>query len=285
MYQGLNCMDPVNSTVWQFLTDDFWNSFISSSIDVIWIWLLFIIIWFCVVSKWWWDLVNSLLSSTVWINQIATFYKQKTEIRVATDITINKTIPPITLLWSTVWLNQIATFYKQKAEICVATDITIQNNKFWGMPCSWVPLGCSMNSFFSISSSVLNVMAHYPMWTTSANNADLLSGLPCSIRVCRPASFHLLSAVSLRFHCTILVGGSPKCMCKHVTSQRSESVCPRGNPRGHPVINWSKKIFRMQRSKYIVLYKTVWYIVYLNCVPNLFVPKFENVPRSYSSMS
>jgi hypothetical protein len=127
MYQGLNCMDPVNSTVWQFLTDDFWNCFISSSIDVIWIWLLFILIWFCAVSKWWWDLVNSLLSSKVWINQIATFYKQKTEIHVATDITMKKTIPPITLLWSTVWLNQIATFYKQKAEICVATDITIQN--------------------------------------------------------------------------------------------------------------------------------------------------------------
>jgi hypothetical protein len=62
---------------------------------------------------------------------MATFYKQKTEIRVATDITINKTIPPIILLSSTVvFLNQIATFYKQKTEIRQATNITIQNNKF-----------------------------------------------------------------------------------------------------------------------------------------------------------
>jgi hypothetical protein len=34
-----------------------------------------------------------------------------------------------------------------------------------------------MNCFFSISSSVLNLMAHYPMGTTSANHADLLQYL------------------------------------------------------------------------------------------------------------
>jgi hypothetical protein len=49
------------------------------------------------------------------------------------------------------------------------------------MPCSWVPSGCSMNSFFSISSPVLNLMAHYPMGTTSANHADLLYFLAPSI--------------------------------------------------------------------------------------------------------
>jgi hypothetical protein len=49
---------------------------------------------------------------------------------------------------------------------------------FLYMPsCSWVPLGCSMNSFFSIPSSVLNLMAHYPMGTTSGNHADLLQYL------------------------------------------------------------------------------------------------------------
>jgi hypothetical protein len=37
--------------------------FLSASIDVISIWLLFILIWFCVVLKWWWDLVNCM----VWI--------------------------------------------------------------------------------------------------------------------------------------------------------------------------------------------------------------------------
>jgi hypothetical protein len=65
-----NWLDPVNSAVWQFLTDDCWNCFMwllkmfySSSIDVISIWLLFVLIWFCVVSKWWWDLVNCM----VWI--------------------------------------------------------------------------------------------------------------------------------------------------------------------------------------------------------------------------
>jgi uncharacterized membrane protein YbhN (UPF0104 family) len=61
---------------------------------------------------------------------MATFYKQKTEIRVATDITINKTIPPITLLSSTVvFLNQIATFYKQKTEIRVVTNITANSKQ------------------------------------------------------------------------------------------------------------------------------------------------------------
>jgi hypothetical protein len=62
--RGQNCLDPVNSAVWQFLMmDACWNCFISSSIDVILIWLLFILIWFHVVSKWWWDLVNCM----VWI--------------------------------------------------------------------------------------------------------------------------------------------------------------------------------------------------------------------------
>jgi hypothetical protein len=38
-----------------------------------------------------------------------------------------------------------------------------------------------MNSFFSISSPVLNPMAHYPMGTTSANHADLLYFLALSV--------------------------------------------------------------------------------------------------------
>jgi hypothetical protein len=63
MYEGSNCLDPLNSAVWQFLTDNCWNCIISFSTDVISIWLLFILIWFCVVSKWWWDLVNCM----VWI--------------------------------------------------------------------------------------------------------------------------------------------------------------------------------------------------------------------------
>jgi hypothetical protein len=61
MYYGSNCLDPLNSAVWQFLTDHCWNWFISFCIVVILIWLLFILIWFCVVSKWWWDLVNYMV--------------------------------------------------------------------------------------------------------------------------------------------------------------------------------------------------------------------------------
>jgi hypothetical protein len=69
--------DLVNCMVWMFLLydgfnqicklsvycliDECWNCFISSSIDVISIWLLFILIWFCVVSKRWWDLVNCMV--------------------------------------------------------------------------------------------------------------------------------------------------------------------------------------------------------------------------------
>jgi hypothetical protein len=49
--------------------DDCWNCCISSSIDVILIWLLFILIWFRVVFKWWWDLVHCMVCiflATVW---------------------------------------------------------------------------------------------------------------------------------------------------------------------------------------------------------------------------
>jgi hypothetical protein len=63
MYWVSNCLDPLNSAVWQLLTNDScWDCcFISSSIDVIWIWLLFILIWVCDVLKWGWDLVNCIV--------------------------------------------------------------------------------------------------------------------------------------------------------------------------------------------------------------------------------
>jgi hypothetical protein len=59
------------------------------------------------------------------------------------------------------------------------------------MPCSWVPLGCSMSSSVSFSSSLGWTSGSWPTWNNLGQPRRPASVLAHFVRFCRPVSFHL----------------------------------------------------------------------------------------------
>ncbi len=59
------------------------------------------------------------------------------------------------------------------------------------MPCSWVPLGCSMSSSIPFSSSLHWTSGSWPSWNNLGQPRGPASVLAHFIHFCRPVSFHL----------------------------------------------------------------------------------------------